>query len=206
MLEIMKQKTEFGDSFEIVTEDGIFDICFLGNFDLYWIYCYNGDILKMADCKSFLITKENMFLFQLFDALYQDIKNYNIYKENEFNTKEDIERLNKAFIKYDSYQHDLLFRDNKIEWHCDDCIYEKASVFVIEKLAEAYQLTFKKGINDGVLSYGVRIRNSRSRYYPFNVPFMKMYQQLCLYDPMYHQIHMEEYLYQKRLVKRKETI
>lgn len=205
-MEIKKQKTEFGDAFEFVTEDGVFEICFWGNLDLYWQYRYSDNISDNEDSKSFFITKENYFLFQLFDELYNDIKNYNIYKEDNFNTKREAKRLNNSLIKFDSYQHDLLFHDNKIEWHCDDCIYEEASMFIIEKIEEAYKLTFKKGKNDEFLSYAVRIRNSGSRYKPFNAPFMRMYQQLCSYEPDYHQIHMKEVLYQKKRVKKKETI
>ena len=174
--------------------------------DLYWSYKYNGIILNTDDSKTFYITKDNYFLFQLFDELYNDIKEFNIYHEDEFHTKEKAQELNQRLIKSDTYQHNLLFNNNKIEWHCDDCIYEEASMFVIEKMKDSYKLTFKKGKNDDFLSYVVRIRNSGSRYKPFNIPFMKMYQQLCLYEPNYHQIHIEEYLYQKRLIKRKETI
>jgi len=47
----------------------------------------------------------------------------------------------------------------------------------------------------------VRIRNSGSRYIPFNQVFMKLYNSLQEYDSDYHQIHIEEYMYQKTLKK-----
>lgn len=210
MINLKKLKTEFGYSFDFITDDGVFKIYFWGDLDLHWEYHYKDDISKIGDSKSFLITKEKFFLFQLFDDLYHDIKDYHIYKEDEFYTKQDVERFNKSIMKFDAYPYDLLFHDDKIEWHCDDCIYEEASMFMIEKLDEAYLLTFKKGIKDGMLSYSVRIRNSGSRYHPFNIPFMRMYQQLCSYDferdADFHQIHMEEYLYQKKRIKKKEII
>ena len=55
-------------------------------------------------------------------------------------------------------------------------------------------------------SYSVRIRNSGSRYGYFNVIFMRMYNKLCQYEPNFHQIHIEEYMYQKKLTKIKKTI
>ena len=51
------------------------------------------------------------------------------------------------------------------------------------------------------MSYSVRISNSGSRYGYFNIPFMNMYTKLCEYNPDYHQIHMEEYLYNEKVKK-----
>lgn len=184
MLEIKKIETEFGYWFDIIINNEIFNIYFMGNLDLYWNYQYNGNILDCDDSKYFIITKENYFLYNLFDKLYNDIKNY----------------------QTDTYSYDLLFHDNKVEWRSDDCFYEEASRFVIEPMDRAYKLTFKIGLVDNFLTYSVRIRNSGSRYNPFNMFFMDMYNQLCEYELNYHQIHMEEYLYQKKLIKKKETI
>jgi hypothetical protein len=47
----------------------------------------------------------------------------------------------------------------------------------------------------------IRFRNSGSTYDPFNIVFMKMYQRLQEYNPDYHQIHIEETIYQKTLKK-----
>ena len=51
----------------------------------------------------------------------------------------------------------------------------------------------------------IRIRNARSRYKPFNALMMDFFNNLQKYDPDYHQIHIEEYLYkqekQKKLMK-----
>ena len=44
------------------------------------------------------------------------------------------------------------------------------------------------------------------QYDPFNCVFMKMYNNLCEIDDVKdygHQIHMEEYLYERKLVKKK---
>lgn len=52
---------------------------------------------------------------------------------------------------------------------------------------------------------GIRFRNSGSRYEPFNMVFMRMFLQLQKVDDISdygHQIHIEEYLYKKSLVKK----
>ena len=49
-------------------------------------------------------------------------------------------------------------------------------------------------IDEFFSSYCVRLRNSGSRYDPFNILFMNMYYKLCVYEPDYHQVHMEELL------------
>ena len=52
----------------------------------------------------------------------------------------------------------------------------------------------------------IRFRNSGSRYDPFNIIFMRMYERLKKIDDVNdygHQIHMEEYLYEKEKAKTK---
>ena len=52
---------------------------------------------------------------------------------------------------------------------------------------------------------GIRFRNSGSRYDPFNIVFMRMFLKLQQVDDINdfgHQIHIEEFLYQKRLLKK----
>ena len=45
----------------------------------------------------------------------------------------------------------------------------------------------------------IRFRNSGSSYQPFNILFMDVFNKLQEYDPNYHQMHIEEYAYQKKL-------
>ena len=54
-----------------------------------------------------------------------------------------------------------------------------------------------------VNSVSIRFRNSGSRYNPFNIIFMKMFNKLQEYNPEYHQIHIEELEYQKKLTLKK---
>lgn len=197
MLEVEKRKNAHDyDVFAITTEEGTFEISFQNNLDLYWRYCYEGNILDTLATHTFTITKENYFIYSLFDNLYNSIKEGNPYKGYSDNLKK--------------FNNELLFKNNIIDWHSDDFDYDKASCVMIEKLEEQYKITFKKSKPDWTqglfITYCVRFSNSGSRYKPFNVAFINMYQDLKKYNFDYHQIHMEEYLYnleKQKILKRK---
>lgn len=191
MIEIERYKNGNNyDCYNIKTNEVTFSIHFEGNLDLYWSYKYNGSILKESESHSFKITKENYFLYQLIDELYNDIKNNNIFSENF-----------SSYSLVDSSKNGLFVNDT-ITWYSDECIYEEASKLFIKKDNEDYEITFYKS-KEEFISYSVRISNSGSRYGHFNIPFMKMYNKLNEYDPNYHQIHMEEYLYKEKIKKLK---
>lgn len=190
MVEINKIKDTYDYYvFTIQTDDGIFEISFQNNLDLYWRYIW--DYVDEGDTKEFIITKENYYFYSLIEELYDSIKNYQSFgKDNE--SFDDIK-------KYDQYNPYGLFKEGAIDWHSDDAIYDTASRLVIKKEMDFYKIIFVKGIIDyDMETYVVRFSNSGSRYSPFNVNFMKFYYELGKYEPDYHQIHIEEYLYNKR--------
>lgn len=204
MLEIEKSKNSFCyDVFTIDTDSGKFQISFENNLDLYWGFIPNKSMLECSDSYSFYITKENYFLYDTFLELYNAIKNkepYNNYPyeiEDEFRNKR---------VKYGSnFYIDSLYKDGKIEWHSDDFPYDEGSILSIEKNGDdKFIITFNKSNNNHFLkTFYVRIRNSGSFYHPFNISFMNMYNKLKQYDSSYHQVHIEEYLYEKKVLKRK---
>jgi hypothetical protein len=215
MLKIEKKKREQGYCFIISTNDGKFEISFEGNLDLYWSNIYSGNLLEAPNSKSFTITKENYYLYSLFDELYENIKNCNVFTLNEIDISfcEDYEEIEAKRLKEESLNNDLkesekynpdrLFCDGIIEWHCDDFSYEESSIVKIKKEEDTYIVIFEKSKEVNMyLTYSVRFRNSGSRYAPFNSVFMRMYNKLIDYDPEYHQTHIEEYLYQKKLTKK----
>ena len=212
MIEIKKYKVDGYYWFDICTDEGIFKIQFCGNLDLYWGYKYRGSIKNIDSSKSFYITKENYFLYSLFDELYNDVKDYNIFVPNGVIDEERCIDSNKRLMESDLGNPKKVFNDGKIDWHSDDFDYDMGSNFVIEKLDDCYKLTFNKSkeCTGMFMTYSVRIRNSGSRYGYFNMIFMRMYNKLREYDYEYdeefHQIHIEEYLSGKVKIKRKETI
>lgn len=76
MLDVRKNKNSFGyDVFYIKTTEGEFEISFQNNLDLYFRYVYRGNILEQSGMHEFTITKENYIIYQMFDKLFNDIKN-----------------------------------------------------------------------------------------------------------------------------------
>ena len=192
MLELKNYKNGYNyDVFDIITNEGVIEISYENNLDLYWSYKYSGNIGKEDNYKEFVISKENYFIYLVFDELYNNIK-----KQEPWNYYSmDHEKVN---------DYNNLFHDKMITWYSDDfCDIENASSFTIKKNSDKYLVIFNKSgieMENGNYfeTYFVRIRNSGSRYNPYNIAFMGMYQRLKEYNFDYHQIHIEEYLYSKK--------
>lgn len=215
MLEINKQIDENGYyTFRLKTTDGTFEISFQNNLDLYWRYVHENIILEEPDTKEFFITKENYQIYSLFEELYNSIKDSNPYSGYTFITPisyyhKDYERDETEKEVPENPYPNYLYKNGIITWCSDDfSSMNKASNFQIEQLEDTFKITFKKSEIErdcGIYfpTYSIRIRNSGSRYNPYNIAFMKMYQNLKEYEPT-NQIHIEEYLYeQKKLGKTK---
>ena len=183
-------------------KDGkILKIMYAGNLDLY-LMLENDKTLPDNEniILHFDITKENYEIFKLFDSLYKDIITGNIFKDID-------EKL--SYNYKNSYEYSILVdNDLNINWISDDGPPELEDVLRITKIDDdTYRLFFYR--NDKPLDCGfkssinitIRIRNSGSRYNPFNCAFMRMYQELQKIDPNYHQIHFEEIEYLKKIKK-----
>ena len=66
----------------------------------------------------------------------------------------------------------------------------------IENLKEFSPDLKIKNINN----ISIRFRNSGSKYKPFNICFMRLFNNLQNYDPDYHQITIEEYNYKRKIL------
>lgn len=212
MISIQKYKNNTGTyDFYLTNENSILRIFFGGNGDLY----FGSNMFKQSIEDEFLITKENIILYNLFDNLYKDFKEAKVYKIDDFElqfykTKEEIQSKYDEYNEWNnklkaSYMYQKLFyNENSITWISDDSISfdeNKSNTLKIIKEENKYKLKFtyyEKGF-----SYvrSIRIRNSRSRYNPFNIVMMNFFNELQKYDPNYHQIHIEEYLYNRSIKK-----
>ena len=186
-------------------------ITFLGNGDLYWVFNSENNDNKVS------ITKENYALYSLFEDLYNDIEDVNIFEKDDSNS-DYIDSINdkEKYYKYNYANYLKLFdKDNKtIIWHSDEIAYEVSNFVKIKKCIDSFEISFFsqpsiKGYDEDFHSegyYPIRFRNSGSRYDPFNVIFMRMYYKILKIDDVNdygHQIHMEEYLYNKQKVLKK---
>ena len=207
MVEIKKTKDVEGyDRFKITTENGSFDIMFGGNLDLYWYYWPEENYKDWPLAKTFTISKENYFIYQKLDELYKNIKEQKPYQSKDENSSivfDSSKLINDSPKSQYSYKN--LFQNDIIKWYSDDAPLEEASMLEIKYQEDKYIITFHQGKEDfGFPTYAIRFRNSGSRYEPYNFAFMNMYNSLSEYDANYHQIHIEEYLYTKKLQKLKK--
>lgn len=207
MVEIKKTKDVEGyDRFKITTENGSFDIMFGGNLDLYWYYWPEENYKDWPLAKTFTISKENYFIYQKLDELYKNIKEQKPYQSKDENSStafDSSKLINESPSAQYSYKN--LFQNGIIKWYSDDAPLEEASMLEIKYQEDKYIITFHQGKEDfGFPTYTIRFRNSGSRYEPYNLAFMNMYNSLSEYNPNYHQIHIEEYLYNKKLRKLKK--
>lgn len=122
---------------------------------------------------------------------------------------EESERMNKRIQNSFAYQE--LTKNNSITWHSDDAPLEYADMVKITEVEEGILLEFTRPNIDitkvdaplpGTLS--IRFSNSGSRYGELVTIFTRMYNRLTEYEPIYHQIHIEEIEHQKRLLLEKK--
>lgn len=226
-MNVIKKEGEFGPTILFYEENKILKFTFGGNGDLYWtIHCKNE-----SDEKSFVITKENYSVYTLFEQLFSDIENINIFDMGAIpfyiETEEEKKEYFKNYEKENEYQkkkyrlfnysnYNELYDDNNktITWYSDETAHEVANILKIKKAEEKFIIEFYtqpyiNGYDEDFHSpnhISVRFRNSGSSYDPFNIVFMKMYnkmQELDDINDIGHQMHIEEYLYskEKRLIK-----
>ena len=195
-MKLVKKKSDFDLNIFFREDDRILSFTFGGNGDLYWsIYLRDARDTNYG----FTITKENYGVYSLFEKLFEDIDKVNDPRYRLYNL---------------SQYNDLYDSTNKvITWYSDETAYVVANILRIKKEDEEFKINFYTqpyvdGYDRDFSSPGrisVRFRNSGSRYKPFNIVFMDMYNAMKEVDDVNdigHQMHIEEYLYNKKLVKK----
>lgn len=195
MLKINKIKEDNNTyRIEIIFEDKILVMYYGNNLDLYWYIKKNSgfsfdDINKT---ESFTITKDDYYLYSLFNKLYESIKaNKVLFKDEEL------------FKNNNTYVYNKIFKQDHLEWISDESLDEKSNILNIIPIEDGYKLEFTQKYNEEFF-YSIRFSNDGSRYAPFNINFMQLYDELQSYNAEdYEQINFDEYLYnQKKLTKK----
>lgn len=144
-------------------------------------------------------------MYKLFEELFYNIENINIYNIEDFipfyitedeekkeyleNQKEEllkeIEEEKSRYQFYNCSNYNELFDANKntITWYSDETAHEVSNILKIKKEKNAFKIEFytqpyKEGYDKDFHSVGyipIRFRNSGSSYDPFNQIFMRMY-------------------------------
>lgn len=142
-----------------------------------------------------VITSDDTEIYQIFDELYYDIKDINIYsvdvpswvtgnerKRQIKREKEYIESMRKSYRLENRSNYQDLFNEEKktITWLSDYCREDKANVLKIIKEDDSYRLEFSilDKEEDPTNYISVMIGSSGSRYDNFNIAFINMYNKL----------------------------
>jgi hypothetical protein len=183
-MQIKRIQNSMGNFYDYSLIDGDKElrIFFARNYDLFFILD-NHTLLSNENIEmDFNITKEDYDLYLIFDKAY-----------NRFVTSKN-NNLNYSFL-HDFYQ--LVDEDNNINWISDEGPVDIEDKLVISKEEDSFRLRFIRSDknydynNSGIC---IRVRNSGSRYNPFNCIFMELYDNLQSIDPLYRQINLYEYL------------
>ena len=223
-MKVVKQKNEDGVRIFLQEDNKYLSFVFGGNGDLYWsIHSKDGD-------NNFTIAKENYGIYELFEELFYDIENINIFKDyydslylevdenhDEYLKmyEEEIEEKKKRYKLFNYANYNELFdqKNGIITWYSDETAHKVANYLKIKKEKDIFNIEFYTqphidGYDEDFHSsnyVSIRFRNSGSSYNPFNILFMKMYNNLKEVDDVNdygHQIHIEEYLYNQKRVKK----
>lgn len=209
-MKVIKENNDFGIKIFLMEKDKYLAFTFGGNLDLYWsIHINKKNIDENNNCDCFIITKENYGVYRLFEKLFFDIENINIFDKE----MSEIEKNKYKLYNYSNYD-ELFDKNNKvITWYSDETAHKVSNILKIKKEPNTFKIEFYvqpyiEGYDRDFHSLGyipIRFRNSGSSYDPFNIVFMKMYDSMKKIDDVNsigHQIHMEEYLYNKAKAKK----
>lgn len=213
-MRLEKYKTEFGTDITLIDDDKSINMAFMGNLDLYWTIRRTDNkkyIMNEHNKDFFIIDKGNSKIYELFEKLYEDIKSVNVF--------EDLEDEERKFFVINNSNYSELFNEetNTITWYSDETnskisnylkIIKEADSFALEFNTQPYIDGYERDFNSAY-SIPIRFRNSGSKYKPFNIVFMRMYEELLKVDDVNaygHQITISEFLYNKKLELKNEVI
>ena len=196
MLNVYKKSNmnEF-DQIDIVTENGSMSMMLKPNSNLYWRY-NNPE----KGVNEIMITKEDYYTYRLFEYIYNSIMIDNPFEE-------DRKKLASHGIPYNSERN--LVNGDEIKWYSDDFTSTKhAPSISIKKYEDAYGVTFNPSEIDFIsrpnfLNYMVSFKPEGSRYLTYNEVFFNVFKKMQEHDCENHQMHIEEYLYERKVLSRK---
>lgn len=200
MLELKKSyNVNCCEKFTIKTEEGSFKIFYDEDLSLYW----SPSIPEGSDIKDvykFTITNENRKVYNIFNELYDSVTSKRPFKYFQYDNAEN----------YVSYDDNQLVKNDVIEWHSDDFVYDAASCLRIEKDNDnnEFIITFNKSklVYDDISpfsTFAVKISTGESRYDPYNATFIKMYRNLCNYCDNRGYTFSNKPWYKKRRVRKR---
>ena len=178
MLELKRTYDSNGkEKFIIKTDEGTFKIFYGADLCLYWS-CNIINQQETDNKYTYTITDENKYVYRIFNELYDSVVSKTPFKHFKSDQPE----------KFIQYNDNNLVKDDLIEWHSDDILYDAASYVQIEKDAEnnRFVITFNKSkvLCDDVSPFStftVMFSVGECRYAPYNAAFIDMHRKLAEY-------------------------
>lgn len=129
------------------------------------VYQYFEQLVNsIIDCKVFDMSKIELEFCDSDNSITNEMSS--VQKRNEnLKTKQVYKKLVHSDI---------------IIWYSDNIYDESANILQIEKDCEEIKLTFIDNPDDPAFGFGIRICNSGSKYDPFNICFMNLFNQFQL--------------------------
>ena len=189
MVEIKRDNNLNFEVYSIRNDTGSFKIFYFYAMDL----CFTCDSTNNdSDTYSVVISPNDKYIYTLIDEVYDSVSNNQPFKHLKY----DFEAKNLVFPDKSDYSKKL-FKEGIIEWHSDDYAYSVGSILFIKKDDDKYIITFQKSkaYSEGVYpytEYTVTISNN-SRYSPYNITFMNMFNKLREYDFLINQVNINSY-------------
>lgn len=172
----------------IRNEKKLLKIFYGSNGDLYLDIFGDHNINEGENYTATFSINQNQEIYQYFESLIDSIIKCKVFAVSDIelemcNTKEQMNELLKSNQLYNeglknSDVYNRLVQDSSIIWYSDNIYDEKANKLRIEKKDDKIILTFIDNPDDPTFGFGIRICNSGSKYDPFNVCFMNLFNQL----------------------------
>ena len=148
------------------------------NLDLYIDIFGDYNIDENGRYNAIFSINKNQEIYQYFENLIDNIIKCKVFDTSDIkleicDTKEQMNELLKNNGVYNR-----LVQDSAIIWYSDNIYDEKANKLKIEKKDDKIILTFTDNPDDPTFGFGIRICNSGSKYDPFNLCFMNLFNQL----------------------------
>lgn len=145
-MKVIKEKSEFGLNVFLKEEGKYIAFTFGGNGDLYWSIHSKRDNKKYD---YFIITKENYSIYNLFEQLFFDIENINIFSEEDIpfyidsedekqeylrNIRKENEDNKRRYRLFNKSNYNELYNDSSktITWYSDETAHEVANILKIK--------------------------------------------------------------------------
>ena len=180
MIVEFKNNNYFDKVKDILIRDGknLLKIFYGSNLDLYIDIFGDYNIDENGRYNAIFSINKNQEIYQYFENLMDNIIKCKVFDESDIkleicNTKEQMNELLK-----DNDVYNKLVQNSAIIWYSDNIYDEKANKLKIEKKDDKIILNFTDNPDDPTFGFGIRICNSGSKYDPFNLCFMNLFNQL----------------------------